>query len=679
MAPRLLALALAGAAAQLMGGALAQQAQVVLENTLLAGAPLTAEITLDVVEALPDAPNATIGSPIDRPVSAMGPLPALPPPLDTSLLPPKPLPVDPSATRTKSTTTVQQRMALAEHTIGINMAFYEAQRAGERPPDSLRLFPQVWEWKSPGYTNVCSEYLATLTAQQQRGVDFPRFPGFFEAGTAVLVTAPAAFVTSQVAIGALQYLPVLANMTPSAALGDPAGCLTGRYTRTNLRQLLLRLLRYMAASLSNSIVVSTDDNSDFAMVTGVADSSTFDSPPYPSWLAPRAYEEKCYVADMDHPAADVAALLANGLAMAAKALATHGTAADQRRARRYGVEAGRAYEYALLMYGQHGTNAVCSRSAAANNCIGSGCTTTRNNGDQVFSVCSLYHNGKDAPEFLFAAAAAMYALTGEARYREDADVMSEASMGHQIFLLNWNNVFIQGAMLLSMEPDVPGAARSRDFYRRLLRESVGLWSECSNDGDALQGTKHYCERTPDGSAYPLDFPWGNLGTTMNAMCAAGVYGRLAFDADDSPLRKDAACFMQRQLGYIFNHKCETRGSSCNTNGTEGFSYMVGIGANYPTKLHSRDASYPSFERSDIEDTGTLCGGIVSGPFAAPTDGPTDTGTDLYENDRRRWQASETAIDYTSSLVCAVMAYATMPDDMLVGCPARTPFTGRDDV
>ena len=59
----------------------------------------------------------------------------------------------------------------------------------------------------------------------------------------MLVTAPTAFVTTQVAIGALQYLPALASMKPSNALGDPSGCLTGAYTDVSLAQLLLRQLR----------------------------------------------------------------------------------------------------------------------------------------------------------------------------------------------------------------------------------------------------------------------------------------------------------------------------------------------------------------------------------------------------------------------------------------------------
>ena len=88
-----------------------------------------------------------------------------------------------------------------------------------------------------------------------------------------------------------------------------------------------------------------------------------------------------------------------------------------------------------------------------------------------------------------------------------------------------------------------------------------------------------CRRTPDGSAYPLDMPWGNMGTTMNGVCAAALYNYYGFDEFNSTTMADSRCFMQRQLGYIFNHKCpedtKSSNSSCNTPDAEGFSYMVG--------------------------------------------------------------------------------------------------------
>jgi hypothetical protein len=74
-------------------------------------------------------------------------------------------------------------------------------------------------------------------------------------------------------------------------------------------------------------------------------------------------------------------------------------------------------------------------------------------------------------------------------------------------------------------------------------------------------------------------PWGNLGTSLNGVCAAALYNHYAFDGFKTPNMVQSRCFMQRQLGYIFNHKCaasaKSRTSSCNTRSAEGFSYMVG--------------------------------------------------------------------------------------------------------
>eukprot|EP00892_Ulva_mutabilis_P000071 jgi/Ulvmu1/10064/UM006_0011.1 len=580
-----------------------------------------------------------------------------------------------------ATTTQAQRLDLAEHAIGLQFAFYEAQRAGVKPNDSAALFPNIWEWKNPGYTNICSDFLKTVPAADRAKADFATKAGYFEAGNAVLVTGPTAFTATQQAIGALQFMPLLADMKPGDAFGDPAGCLNGGFSAVSLKELLLRQIRYLAATLSNSMVVTRADNSDFVMLIGVADSSTYGAEAYTSWNAPPAYSQKCYIADMDNPAAEIAAQAAAGLAMTAKVLATHGTAADKKLAEQYGVEAARAYEYAKMMLLKHDRDAICFRSSALTNCVGTGCTKVDEEGEAVLSPCLLYLNKKFAPEYIFVGAAALYALTGQPFYRADADALwpsSENSVEQQTFLYNWNNILTQGIIILSMQPDVPGAVRSRDFYRRFLRTSVSLWSQCSNEGEAIINYYKFCERTPDGSAYPLDFPWGNLGTAMNGMCAAGMYQALAYDSVDSEARKDAACFMQRQLGYTFNHKCATDGYSCNTNGPDGFSYMVGIGRYFPTKVHSRDAAYPYFYNDREENTGMLCGGLVSGPYArnSPTDGPVRQGTDMYENDRERWQASEAAIDYTSSLVCTLMAYATMPDSLFEDCPARSPFTGR---
>jgi hypothetical protein len=57
--------------------------------------------------------------------------------------------------------------------------------------DSETLFPQVWTWKKPGFTNTCSDFLTNgthLTAKQKKDVDLVHYPGYFEAGSAPLHT-----------------------------------------------------------------------------------------------------------------------------------------------------------------------------------------------------------------------------------------------------------------------------------------------------------------------------------------------------------------------------------------------------------------------------------------------------------------------------------------------------------
>ena len=105
-----------------------------------------------------------------------------------------------------------------------------------------------------------------------------------------------------------------------------------------------------------------------------------------------------------------------------------------------------------------------------------------------------------------------------------------------------------------------------------------------------------------------------------------------------------------------------------------------FGSYYPTHVHSRDAAYPHFPNNTQPDGSTLCGALVAGPYGRtatdPEWGPVAAGTDVYANNRNLWREAEPAIDYTSSLVCTMMAYVNTPDTLFADCPARTAFTGR---
>ena len=54
----------------------------------------------------------------------------------------------------------------------------------------------------------------------------------------------------------------------------------------------------MAKSLASTVLKSREDGSDFALLLGVADSTTYGAAAPPSWATPPSYQQKCYVADM---------------------------------------------------------------------------------------------------------------------------------------------------------------------------------------------------------------------------------------------------------------------------------------------------------------------------------------------------------------------------------------------
>jgi hypothetical protein len=78
------------------------------------------------------------------------------------------------------------RVSLARQTVGLSMAFMEAQRAGMKPADGDSLVPQIWAWKKPAFTSPCPTFLKTLTPAEQQKVNLPKYPSYFEAGSAFL-------------------------------------------------------------------------------------------------------------------------------------------------------------------------------------------------------------------------------------------------------------------------------------------------------------------------------------------------------------------------------------------------------------------------------------------------------------------------------------------------------------
>jgi hypothetical protein len=80
-----------------------------------------------------------------------------------------------------------QRLQLASQVVGLNMAFFEIQRAGVKPADGDATVPQVWAWKKPAYTNICKTYQRQfMTTTQTADANLKTFPGYFEAGSVLL-------------------------------------------------------------------------------------------------------------------------------------------------------------------------------------------------------------------------------------------------------------------------------------------------------------------------------------------------------------------------------------------------------------------------------------------------------------------------------------------------------------
>ena len=111
------------------------------------------------------------------------------------------------------------------------------------------------------------------------------------------------------------------------------------------------------------------------------------------WVVANHAPRVC-AANNNKPAADVAAKLAAGLALAAhyfkNVIPTPAAGSEAAKARadlnnnKIIIRARRAYFYAVNRYNARGENAACSNSAAASNCIGAGCQTSSS------GPCDLY-------------------------------------------------------------------------------------------------------------------------------------------------------------------------------------------------------------------------------------------------------------------------------------------------
>jgi hypothetical protein len=92
------------------------------------------------------------------------------------------------------------RTTLANQLVGLNMQFFESQRAGLKPSDGGTVYDSVWGWKTQAFTNVCPTLQKQLTAAEVSAANLKKYAGAFEAGSALLTPPAAALFVSVAAV-----------------------------------------------------------------------------------------------------------------------------------------------------------------------------------------------------------------------------------------------------------------------------------------------------------------------------------------------------------------------------------------------------------------------------------------------------------------------------------------------
>lgn len=99
--------------------------------------------------------------------------------------------------------------------------------------------------------------------------------------------------------------------------------------------------------------------------------------------------------------------------------------------------------------------------------------------------CTLYASTMGPQRHLFTAAAALFQLTGESKYRDDADSMYWNPKDIMLTkLINWDNPWMLGAAVMAGTKEPKGAAVRNSEYLEAVADTVRNWSQCSNEGQS---------------------------------------------------------------------------------------------------------------------------------------------------------------------------------------------------
>lgn len=187
---------------------------------------------------------------------------------------------------------------------------------------------------------------------------------------------------------------------------------------------------------------------------------------------------------------------------------------------------------------------------------------------------------------------------------------------------DWDNKSQGAAILLAQ-------ITQKQSYRNDVENWLNRWlppgsEQRPSDGDAVA-------YTPGGLAWLTR--WGSLRASANTAFLAGIYA----DTINDPNGKYSQ-FAQSQVDYMLGDN------------PQKFSYVVGVGNDYPAQAHHRAASGiigygADYDNPSLDNAHILYGALVGGPMAADEISYRDRRTDYVSN--------EVALDYNAGFTGAV--------------------------
>jgi cellulase/cellobiase CelA1/cytochrome c553 len=255
-------------------------------------------------------------------------------------------------------------------------------------------------------------------------------------------------------------------------------------------------------------------------------------------------------------------------------------------------------------------------------------TTLLNSAKRIFKFAESYQgdagsNAKASPFYtsggfkdeLGLASIWLYKATGDNSYLEKAKSYVTQGQDPIYWVLSWENVNFETRLLLLEET---GDA----VHAQKLEENINNWINSVNKTSA--GYRHLSE-------------WGSMRYNSNASFVALAYSELI---NDEAKKTKYVEYAKSQMDYILGDN------------PTNFSYVVGYGENYPTKVHHRGATGFNDEHSSNDNLYPVEGALIGG-FKSADDydyqNNGDNRSDYYRN--------EVAVDYNAGFTGALAKLA----------------------